>query len=186
MGIKLIKGQKVKINKIGDLQNSFVLSLTYRVDNPEMLSVDPFIFVINGNNRYSKENIVFYNNPISSCRGIAYKELLNKDEFIKTFEIDLNVLPQNVNNVVIGCELYCQREQALEKNEVDVTFKMHNKVLNTEVFTLDWTLVLSGETDSVVLGDIYKRNDDWKFNTVKHSGNEVITSLIGTLYSQNI
>lgn len=184
MAKQLVKGEKININKINDYSNRLTLSILYNNCDGISFAIDIFLFMLDDNNKIKKKDIVFYNNPENSEKGVRLVEHYGEIKNEKFWYIDLNAVPKSISKLILGCSIYKDKGILTRPDPVDITLKAFNSTANIEMFNLVMqSEIVSGE--AIVIGEIYKYNDFWKFSAVEYISGTNLLDSIKTLYSAN-
>ena len=182
---QLVKGEKVVINKIDDYSNNLTLKLIYENKSETAFAIDLFVFIINENNKINKKDIVYYNNPENSAKSIRLIEAYEGLENEKKCEVDLNNIPKSISKLVLGCSVYKAEGRSTKISPVNIEFKVSNTTTNTELFNFSIEIDITS-SEAVVIGEIYKHNEFWKFNATQAVSGSVLLNLIKTIYNVNL
>jgi tellurium resistance protein TerD len=180
----LIKGEKVVINKINDFYNNLSLDLIYQNQSEMVFALDSFIFMLYENNMVNKKDIVFYNNPENTSKSIRFNESYDEMVNLKKFDLDLNAMPGNISKLILGCSVYNPAGKTNNLSVGSVMLKILNKSLNVELFDFcvenDFSSI-----EAVIIGEIYKHNEFWKFNAAQHVSDISLLNMLKTIYNVN-
>ncbi|WP_168198364.1 TerD family protein [Crassaminicella thermophila] len=175
----LIKGEKVVIGNLNEGVGGLKIKAVYPNSSEYAFHIDFFIFMVDKNNKVYKDNIVFYNNPISTCKMIRYREDYTDIENIKTIEIDLNGLAENFEKIIFSCSIY---KNTADVENVNLLFQIFDQMTNQEMFQINETVDIKNN-ETVIIGEIYQYKDLWKFNTVKYQYPENLLNSIKKLFN---
>ncbi|OGO82782.1 MAG: hypothetical protein A2Y18_06155 [Clostridiales bacterium GWD2_32_19] len=179
MGKQLIKGEKIDISKINSSSNKFELVITYKNNNENSYDIDTFVCVCENNNRINKKEIIFYNNVENTDKSICFVDCFTDNtENKKTFQINLN--SANISKLIIGYSIY--KSNLCKQSSADITLKLINRTLQTEVFTMSMQSDIINNNAGVV-GEVYKYKDVWKFNAIEYNSPNDLMSTIKTLFN---
>jgi Uncharacterized proteins involved in stress response, homologs of TerZ and putative cAMP-binding protein CABP1 len=180
----LVKGEKINISKINDYSNNLTIIFLYNNNVEISFAIDIFLFMLDDNNKINREEIVFYNNPENTEKSIRFVENYGSLENKKSYDVDLNAIPKNISKLILGCSIYKNKENLTELNPVNITLKVFNRTSNIEMFNL----VMQSEiptSQAIVIGEIYKHNEFWKFSAVEYVSSTNLLDSIKMLYSAN-
>ena len=143
--INLLQGQRLNLS-------SENLSIAFDFENAN--TPDVFIFLLNDTGKVSgDDDMIFYNNPKNESESIEILE----DEI----KIDLLKMPNVVKKVVIAIAF--DDNKNFDGNES--TIHLIDESERKELFNFQFGKSLNTEK-AIVVGEIYKHNDKWKFKTV--------------------
>jgi len=181
---QLVKGEKINISKINDYSNNHTISFLYNNNVEISFAIDIFLFMLDDNNKINNKDIVFYNNPENMEKGISLVEHYGEIENKKSYDVDLNVVPKNISKLVLGCSIYKDKGNLTKLNPVSITLKVFNRTSNVEIFNLDMQSEIP-TSEAIVIGEIYKHNEFWKFSAVEYISSTSLLDSIKMLYSAN-
>ncbi|WZL73521.1 TerD family protein [Clostridiaceae bacterium 35-E11] len=178
----LVRGEKIIISKFEDSLQSFILDFSCPHRQEDIFDVDVFAFMINGQNQVAKKNIIFYNQPMSTCGSLAYHGDQDHKKMKKTFTVDLKKVPANIEKIAFACSFY--KEMSKEKHIIypKICLQVYDKIMNEAVFELEEEVDLIN-SKSMIFGDIYRYKGNWKFNTVKYQHQEHLLYWMREIYT---
>lgn len=176
--IDLISGQRVTISnnlKIGNI--SFILTQS---DNTNINNdIDLYAFLFDNSNHIYQSKIVFYSN-IEEYNSILYSEdFINN--YQKQISINFSTLPENMSKILIGSTIYKNSEEIITST-INYTLQINNLDSGTIMFNLH-DKVYTSEKQSILLGEIYKYKNLWKFKTMNISSNDTLFQAINSIYN---
>lgn len=186
-GVSLVKGQKVSLSKMDSALRNIKVCLGWDVgDNYDL---DTEAFILGSNGRVLGDSwLVFYNQP-SSPDGAINHSGDNKtgqgdgdDEIIS---IDLSRVNQNVDKIVFTVTINEAVQRNLNFSGVRNAFvRVINAETNIELVRFDLSQYF-GNFSSLIVGELYLRNGEWKFNSLANGVNEDLFGLC-TRYGINV
>jgi stress response protein SCP2 len=179
---QLVKGEKVVINKINEYSNNMIFNILYENKRELSFDIDVFLFMLDNNNRINKNEIIFYNNPKSIGTKIKFNEHYEDTKKRMAYEADLNSVPENITRLIFGCSIYKFKSSINKQLKLNITLKVFNKTLQTELFNLDIENDIK-DINSLILGEVYKHNELWKFSAVEYSSDKDILNSIRMIYN---
>jgi tellurium resistance protein TerD len=179
---QLVKGEKVVISKINDSMNHLTLNFTYQNTQKISSDVDIFLFMFEESSRISKKGVIFYNNPESICKSVRLSEFYEDSVKRDTYEVDLNKLPSNISKLILACSIYKSEKASDKPTFANITLNIANQISKADMFSIDIQSDIIAN-NAVILGEIYKHNDSWKFNAVESTSNEGLLALLRTIYN---
>lgn len=175
MAINLSKGVNVNLTKEVPTLKNIIAGLGWkpRSTDGQAFDLDASVLLLNENGKLEvDENIVFFNNKVSPCKS-TYTEGDNltgegtgDDEVI---HIDLTKIPSNVNKLVFAVTIYEGQQRGQNFGQVgDAYIKISDSDNKTTIAQYDLDEDSSGST-SLIFGELYRNNDDWKFKAIGES-----------------
>lgn len=173
MGVSLKKGQKVSISKDGSGLTEIMVGLgwdTNRFDTGGDFDLDSAAFLVTDAGTISQpKDFVYFGNKDHPSGGVVHQgdNLTGvgegDDEKIK---VDLSKIPANLTKVAFTVTIYDADVRAQNFGQVDNAFiRVCNEKTGEELVRYDLSEDFSIET-AVVLGELYRHNDEWKFNAI--------------------
>ncbi|WP_165000410.1 TerD family protein [Anaerophilus nitritogenes] len=164
----LIKGQKVELCKISEPVDIFI-----KMKCEISTSIDLMLWMMNEKNQVDKNNIVFYNQPYSSCKSISY----NEDQ--KIIKISMDQIDEQIKKIVCVATIYDEIE---ENRELNFSLEIRK---NEQTFLID-SGTTSQEYQSIIIGEIYLYKNLWKWNTISYESEKEIVSCMKKVYDVHI
>lgn len=173
MAISLSKGQRVDLTKTNPGLTKVIIGLgwdTNRYDGGHDFDLDASAFLLDGSEKVSSEqDFVFYNNTTGGDGSIVHTgdnrtgEGDGDDEQIK---IDLGAVPANINKIAFTITIHDAEARSQNFGQVSNAYvRVVNEDNNEELIRYDLGEDFSVET-AVVVGELYRHGDEWKFNAV--------------------
>ena len=173
MPISLKKGQKVSLTKDNPGLKNVVVGLGWDVnsfDTGGSFDLDAAAFMLTDNGKVaSSDSFIFYGNAKDSSGSVQHlgDNLTGigdgDDEQIK---IDLGKVPDNISKIAFTVTIYEAEERRQNFGQVANAFiRIYNEQDGTEILRYDLGEDFSIET-AVVFGELYKNNNEWKFNAI--------------------
>lgn len=173
MPINLVKGQKVDLTKGNPSLKKLMVGLGWDVntfDSGADFDLDAAAFMVGADGKCPTEKeFIFYGNLEHASGAVLHMgdNLTGAgdgdDEQIK---IDLTKIPANVERVVFTVTIYEAEERRQNFGQVSNSFiHIVDEDTGTDLIQYDLGEDFSIET-AVVVGEIYKRNGEWKFNAI--------------------
>lgn len=186
-GVHLKKGQKVPLAQNGSELTSIQVCLGWDITNQEC-DLDASAFMLDQTNRIiGDEWFVFYgqlNSPDRSIRHFGNSDGTGAGDD-ETIEINLTAVDQCVKKIVFVVTI----NEALEHNlnfsmVANAYVRVVNKTTGQELVRFTLTDYYANVT-SMVVGEVYNHNGQWKFNAV---GDGVAKDLAGLceMYGVNV
>ena len=173
MAINLTKGQKIDLTKTNSGLNKIMAGLgwdTNKYSGNSSFDLDVSIFLLDANDKATSErDLVFYNNKKDAYGAVEHLgdnltgEGEGDDEQVL---ITLDKIPDQISKVVFTVTIHEADERRQNFGQVSNSFiRIVDTETNTELLRFDLGEEFSIET-SIVIGELYRYNGEWKFNAV--------------------
>ncbi len=173
MPINLSKGQKVSLTKGNPGLSKIMVGLGWDVnvfDSGADFDLDASAFLTGANGKCPTEKeFIFYGNLEHASGAVKHMgdnltgEGEGDDEQI---EVDLSLLPANIQKVAFTVTIYDAERRRQNFGQVSNAYcRIVDESSGTELVRFDLGEDFSIET-AVVVGELYKNNDEWKFNAI--------------------
>ena len=173
MPISLQKGQKVSLTKGNPGLKKVVVGLGWDVnqfDTGGDFDLDAAAFLLGDSGKTSKsEDFVFYGNlthPSGSVQHMGDNFTGEGDGDDEQIKIDLTKVPTDVTKIAFTATIYEPEQRRQNFGQVNNAFiRIYNEETGEEMLRYDLGEDFSIET-AVVFGELYKNNNEWKFNAI--------------------
>ncbi len=173
MPISLKKGQKVSLTKDNPGLKRVVVGLGWDVnqyDTGGAFDLDAAAFLLTDSGRVSKsEDFVFYGNlkhPSGSVQHMGDNLTGAGEGDDEQVKVDLSLVPADITKVTFTATIYEAEERHQNFGQVSNAFiRIYNEETGEELLRYDLGEDFSIET-AVVFGELYKNNEEWKFNAI--------------------
>ena len=173
MGVCLSKGQKVSLTKDNPGLKKVVVGLGWDVnafDTGGDFDLDAAAFLLTENGKVSRfEDFVFYGNlkhPSGSVEHMGDNLTGAGDGDDEQIKINLAGIPDNIVKIAFTATIYDAEKRRQNFGQVNNAFiRIYNEENGTEMLRYDLGEDFSIET-AVVFGELYKNNNEWKFNAI--------------------
>lgn len=173
MGITLAKGQKVSLTKGNPGLNNILVGLgwdTNKYDGGFDFDLDTAAFLVGENGKVTNDlDFVFYNNLKHSSGSVEHlgdNRTGEGDGDDEQILIDLSKIPANIAKVAFTVTIHEALERRQNFGQVSNSYiRVLNKDTNEELIKYELGEDFSIET-AVVVAEIYRHNDEWKFNAL--------------------
>ena len=173
MPISLKKGQKVSLTKDNPGLKKVVVGLGWDVnqyDTGGAFDLDAAAFLLTDSGRVSKsEDFVFYGNlkhPSGSVQHMGDNLTGAGEGDDEQVKVDLSLVPADITKVTFTATIYEAEERHQNFGQVSNAFiRIYNEETGEELLRYDLGEDFSIET-AVVFGELYKNNEEWKFNAI--------------------
>ena len=132
-----------------------------------------------------REDLIYYSNLKSSCGSVQHTgdnltgEGEGDDEQVI---IELNRIPANIHKLVFVVNIYdCQRRKQDFGLIQNAFIRVVNKSNNQELIKFNLSDDYAGLT-TLITGEIYRHNNEWKFNAIGQGTNDVSLSEVAKKY----
>ncbi|MDR6551603.1 stress response protein SCP2 [Paenibacillus qinlingensis] len=158
----LTKGQKVDVTKGKALSN---LRVQFGWSADDKLSIDASCFVLSGNNRCEKdEDFIFYGNPAALNGGVTHGQASGQDK--EAISLCLSKIPESTARIAFSLTIHEGEKHGYYMQDVSNMYvKLIDADRGEELFRYEYGADLSKET-AIVVGELYRHNGEWKFNTI--------------------
>ena len=173
MPISLQKGQKVSLTKGNPGLKKVVVGLGWDVnqfDTGGDFDLDAAAFLLGDSGKTAKsEDFVFYGNlthPSGSVQHMGDNLTGEGDGDDEQIKIDLTKVPTDVTKIAFTATIYEPEQRRQHFGQVNNAFiRIYNEETGEEMLRYDLGEDFSIET-AVVFGELYKNNNEWKFNAI--------------------
>ena len=173
MPINLSKGQKVSLTKGNPGLKKVVVGLGWDVnqfDTGGDFDLDAAAFLLGDSGKVAKSgDFVFYGNlthPSGAVQHMGDNLTGAGDGDDEQIKIDLTLVPANVTKIAFTATIYEPEQRRQNFGQVNNAFiRIYNEETGEEMLRYDLGEDFSIET-AVVFGELYKNNNEWKFNAI--------------------
>ena len=171
--INLSKGQKIDLTKTNPGLKNVLVGLgwdTNRYSGGEDFDLDASAFIVDGNGKaFNEKSFIFYNN-LQSEEGSVIHTGDNRtgvgDGDDEQLLVKLPLVPSVVQKVVFTVTIHDADQRKQNFGQVSNAFiRIVNEDTNEEIVRYDLGEDFSIET-ALVVGEIYRHNNEWKFNAI--------------------
>lgn len=165
----LVKGQKVDLTKGNPGLTKIQVGLGWDVKagNGADFDLDAVALCLTNDKLVDKSDMVFYGNLAHSSGAIKHSgdNLTGVGEGVdEAINIDLSKVPDSINKIVFVVSIYQANARRQNFGQVNNAFiQLVNSESNENLVKFDLSEDYSVET-SMILGEIYRHNGEWKFN----------------------
>lgn len=173
MPISLQKGQKVSLTKGNPGLQNIMVGIGWDVnqfDTGGDFDLDSAAFMLGDNGKITKsEDFIFFGNlrhPSGAVEHLGDNLTGAGDGDDEQIKIDLAKIPANISKIVFTVTIYESEARRQNFGQVSNSFvRIYNESNNEELLRYDLGEDFSIET-AAVLGELYKNNNEWKFNAI--------------------
>ena len=173
MSINLSKGQKVDLTKGNPSLKSIMVGLGWDVnafDSGADFDLDASAFLLGSSGKCPTEKeFIFYGNLEHSSGSVKHMgdnltgEGEGDDEQVM---VNLSTIPDNIEKVAFTVTIYDAERRRQNFGQVSNAYiRIVDEATNTELIRYDLGEDFSIET-AVVVGELYKKDGDWKFSAI--------------------
>ncbi len=187
MPVNLQKGQKVSLTKGNPGLKNVVVGLGWDVnqfDTGGDFDLDAAAFMLTDSGKTScSEDFVFYGNlkhPSGSVEHMGDNLTGAGDGDDEQIKVDLSAVPANITKIAFTATIYEAEARHQNFGQVSNAFiRIYNETTGEELLRYDLGEDFSIET-AVVFGELYKNNDEWKFNAIGNGYQGGLAALCGS------
>lgn len=172
MSVSLAKGGNVNLTKSTPGLTAVAIGLGWdaRSTTGADFDLDASALMLDANGKVlSDAHFIFYNqmtSPDESVRHQGDNRTGDGDGDDETIEVDLNLVPGNVDKIVFPVSIDSAEARAQNFGQVrNASIRVINRVDGSEVARYDLTEDASSET-AMIFGELYRHGPDWKFRAV--------------------
>ena len=187
MPINLSKGQKVDLTKGNPSLKNLMVGLGWDVnafDGGYDFDLDASAFVLGANGKCpTDKDFIFYGNLVHQSGAVEHMgdNLTGSgDGDDEQIVVDLSKIPPHIEKIAFTVTIY---EAELRKQSFaqvkDAFIRISEEQSNNEILRYNITERFSVES-AVVFGEIYRNNDEWKFNAMGNGYTGSLAALCGS------
>lgn len=171
--INLSKGQKIDLTKTNPGLKNVIVGLgwdTNRYSGGNDFDLDASAFIVDGNGKaFNEKSFIFYNNLQSEDGSVIHtgdNRTGDGDGDDEQLLVKLPLVPSVVQKVVFTVTIHDAELRKQNFGQVSNAFiRIVNEDTNEEIVRYDLGEDFSIET-ALVVGEIYRHNNEWKFNAI--------------------
>lgn len=183
--INLSKGQKIDLTKTNPGLKNVLVGLgwdTNRYSGGDDFDLDASAFLVDGNGKaFNEKSFIFYNNLQSEEGSVIHtgdNRTGDGDGDDEQLLVKLPLVPNVVQKIVFTVTIHEADERKQNFGQVSNAFiRIVNEDSNEEIVRYDLGEDFSIET-ALVVGEIYRHNNEWKFNAIGSGFQGGLASLI--------
>lgn len=187
MPVSLAKGQKVSLTKGNPGLNKVVVGLGWDVnafDTGGAFDLDSAAFLLTESGKVSKsEDFVFYGNlkhPSGAVEHLGDNTTGAGDGDDEQIKITLSAVPAEITKIAFTVTIYDADARRQNFGQVSNSYiRIYNEENGEELLRYDLGEDFSIETASV-FGELYRNNDEWKFNAIGSGYQGGLAALCGS------
>ncbi|MCC0700780.1 TerD family protein [Clostridioides sp. ZZV15-6383] len=186
MSVSLQKGQRVSLVKDNNPVKNLVVGLGWDINKLGKKNYDLDAFAIaltNQDKMNSRVDLVYFGNLKHPSKAIIHTgdNLTGRGEGDdEQIIVNLNDMPEYVHKIIFGVSIYKAKKRDQDFSQMNNSFiRLVDSNSDQELFKYNLQEDFSGKV-TVLAGEIYRRNEEWKFNALGLGQNEELRELINT------
>lgn len=184
MGINLKKGEKISLVKENPGLEKIIIGLgwdTNKYSTGGDFDIDTSVFLLTENGKVKNQNdFVFYGNLVHSSGAVTHRGDNRSgagDGDDEEIVVELSKIPEYVTKIVITATIYDAAGRKQNFGQISNSYiRVVDESKKTEILKYDLGEDYSVET-AVVFGELYKQNNEWKFNAIGSGFNGELAAL---------
>lgn len=181
--LNLEKGQKINLEKEAPGITKYDIGMGWdpRATDGQDFDLDAIAVMLNADGKITgADDVIFFNNLNSKCGSLVHTgdnltgEGDGDDEVIK---VDLSLVPETVNTIAFSAIIFKAVERGQNFGQVSNAYIRAVSDAGTEVARFDLSEDYSTHT-SIILGELYRHNGEWKFNALGEGRKQELNELI--------
>lgn len=186
MSINLQKGQKVDLSKAGSSISNLVVGLGWDMaGRGASIDCDASALMLSDQGKLISSGTIYFGNKRSNCGSVIHSgdNLTGKgDGDDEQIAVNLSKVPANVAKIVFVVNIYACESRRQDFGMIKNAFiRVFDKDNGTELCKFNLSDNYAGFT-TLVTGEIYRRNDDWKFNALGEATVDTSVSEVANKY----
>ncbi|PEJ58231.1 MULTISPECIES: TerD family protein [unclassified Bacillus (in: firmicutes)] len=185
MTLNLLKGQKVDLTKTNPGLTNIVVGLgwdTNKYNGGNDFDLDSSVFLLNGASKCaSEQDFVFYNNTVGGNGSVEHhgdNRTGAGDGDDEQVTVNLTNVPASVERIAFAITIHDAEARNQNFGQVSNSYvRILNESNGEELVRYDLGEDFSIET-SVVVGELYRHNGEWKFNAIGSGYQGGLVSLV--------
>jgi tellurium resistance protein TerD len=183
MSVSLSKGGNVSLSKEAPGLKAVIIGLGWdtRSTDGQDFDLDAVAFILKADGKVrSDEDFIFYNNKVGANGTIQHQgdnrtgEGDGDDEQVM---MNLADIPTDIDKIILAVTIHDGDSRGQNFGQVNNAFmRVVNATGNSEIARFDLSEDASTET-AMIFGEIYRRNDEWKFKAVGQGFNGGLSPL---------
>ncbi len=173
MAIQLAKGQRIDLTKTNPGLTKAIIGLgwdTNKYQGGFDFDLDASAFLVDANNKCQNDlDFIFYNNlqhPSGSVTHTGDNRTGEGDGDDEQLIVDFTKIPANIHRIGITVTIHDAENHGQNFGQVSNAFvRLVDNANNQELLRFDLGEDFSIET-AVVICELYRHGDDWKFNAI--------------------
>ena len=172
--INLSKGAKINLTKEAPSLKKILVGLgwsTNKYSGSYDFDLDASVFMVDKMGRTNADGFVFYNHLVGPNESVVHhgdnKTGDDNNQDAEQISIDLDKVPANIEKIAISCTIDSAMERGGQNFGMveNAYLRLVDETNGKEVVRFNLGEDFSVET-AIVVGEVYRYNNDWKFNAV--------------------
>lgn len=185
MAINLKKGQKISLSKEAPGMDKVIVGMGWDTSSGgSSFDLDACAFLVDENGKMTEnEDFVFFNNLKNGNSSVEHTgdnltgEGEGDDEQIK---VELSKVPDNVSKIIFYGTIFDGKSKNQNFGQVSNAYiRLVDENTNNEVAKFDLSEDYSTDI-SICLGELYRHNGEWKFNSIGNGADKEISEILET------
>ena len=173
MAVNLEKGQRIDLTKENPGLSKIFVGLgwdTKKYDGGYNFDLDAAAFLLAENDKVRDDlDFVFYNNlkhPSGAVQHMGDEQVGGNDEDDEQIKVDLSKIPSEIVKIAFTVTIHDYEKRKQNFGQVSNAYiRVVDEISGNEIIRYDLGEDFSIET-AVVVGEIYKKSGEWKFNAI--------------------
>ena len=173
MAISLQKGQRIDLTKGNASLDRIMVGLGWdpvsRGFNAPNIDCDASVIMLQNDRFESKKDLVYFGNKKSSCRSVVHSgdNLTGEGEGDdETILVDLKSVPERFNKLIFVVNIYACESRKQDFGMIQNAYiRVVNPLTKEELVRFNLSDNFGGLT-TLVAGEIYRHNGEWKFAAI--------------------
>ena len=193
MGVNLQKGQRVDLTKGNAGLTKIMIGLGWDpvkqgfFKSSGSVDCDASVIMLDANNKFSKkENLVYFGNLTSTCGSVQHSgdnRSGDGDGDDEKILVELGRVPAEIAKLIFVVNIYdCVNKKQDFGLIQNAYIRVVNQGNNQELLKFQLSEDCAGKT-SLIVGEIYRNNSEWKFAALGEGTHEVSISEIVKRYA---
>ncbi|MGO1043627.1 TerD family protein [Clostridioides difficile] len=183
MSVNLQKGQRVSLVKDANPVKNLVVGLGWDMNNlgKKNYDLDAFAIALTSEDKMkSSKDLVYFGHLKHPSKSIIHTgdNLTGRGEGDdEQINVNLGDIPEYVHKIVFGVSIYRAKKRNQDFGQMNNSFiRLVDLNSRQELFKYNLQEDFSGKV-TVLAGEIYRRNEEWKFNALGIGQNEELHEL---------
>lgn len=183
-GLILAKGEKINLTKDNPGLRRIKVGLGWDVNTTggKDFDLDALVFMVDANGRVPETKHFVYFGNLTSKDGAVRLSGDNRtgqgDGDDEVVTVDLDKVSPEIQRMIFAVSIYEAKERRQNFGQVRNAFiRLVNEDTNEQICRFDLTEDYSGNI-SMLMGEIYRHNGEWKFGTLGIGSNKSLNELV--------
>ncbi len=164
----MVKGENVIIGRQEQL-DLIDVNIKWRISSTSLkvFEIDAVAFLLKKDDLVRNDHDLIFYNDLESNKNKFIRHIWQKIKHNSNgekFQINLKEVPLEINKIVFGLSIYKAKERGQNFNHLK---NLEIDIMNNGVELVKYELEYNQESiNSMILGEVYRHKDDWKFKAV--------------------